>query len=174
MKPVLSLALLLALVPAFVSKASAQETNDEGSDAAVSVADLRAKLLEVQAKEAELQAREKQIEEDLKPENIARSLAGVGSTKPEELRELRRRELTIEREGVANQLRLLATSRTRLETVIRTAENREYLQSADGSLNQLRGRSVTSPRWIALIVVAIVTMLAAVLTMVFIRRRAVS
>ena len=53
-------------------------------------ANLRAQLTEMQVKEAELQARLRQLEEDIKPENIEHSLAGVGSTHPEDLREARR------------------------------------------------------------------------------------
>src|SRR6266403_6070062 len=61
---------------------------------------LRAQLVETQAKQAELQTRLEQLEEDLKPENIERSLAGVGSTHPEELREARRRELEIRNKSI--------------------------------------------------------------------------
>jgi len=56
-------------------------------------ASMRAQLVETQARQAELQMRLQQLEEDLKPENIEHSLAGVGSTHPEELREARRRQL---------------------------------------------------------------------------------
>ena len=38
-----------------------------------------------------------ELEEDLKPENIERALAGFGSTKPEEVRDRRRRLLMIEK-----------------------------------------------------------------------------
>ena len=85
-------------------------------------ASLRAQLVEVQAKQAELQARLQQIEEDLKPENIEHSLAGVGSTHPEELREARRRQLEIQKTSMQSQLEILAASRTRLETSIATAD----------------------------------------------------
>ena len=79
---------------------------------------LRAQLLEVQGKEDGLRNRLAQLEEAIKPENIERSLAGVGSTRPEELRESRRRQLTIERDGVLAQLKILETSRQRLEAAI--------------------------------------------------------
>jgi hypothetical protein len=102
----------------------------ESSSANDSLEKLRAQLLEVQTKEEALRARAEQLEESLKPENIERSLAGVGSTKPEELREARRRQLTIERDGVQAQLKLLETSRQRLETAIANAEIRAYQQSA--------------------------------------------
>ena len=99
---------------------------------AETAADLRVSLAEVQYKEADLTVRLSQLDEDLKPDNIARSLAGVGSTRPEELREQRRRELTIERDAVRRQLDLLATSRTRLESAIQAADIQAYQQSAQG------------------------------------------
>ena len=93
-------------------------------------ANLRAQLTEVESKQTELQTRLQKLEEDLKPEKIAANLAGVGSTKPEELREQRKRQLEIERNGVKAQLDLLATSRTRLETAIARADAEAYRQSA--------------------------------------------
>jgi hypothetical protein len=147
MRLTLSLVLFVVLVPVSASAASGDDT----PDAAQTVVNLRLQLIEVQAKETELQARAQQLDEDLNPENIERSLAGIGSTKPEELREMRRRQLTIEREGVRAQLKLLATSRERLESVIRTAETRAYQQSAEGTtppLNQtLARRPVTAFSW---------------------------
>ena len=128
MKFTFSLILLVALVPMLITEAAAQSA----SSAAQSVAELQAQLADVQAKENELQARARQLDEDLKPENIERSLAGVGSTRPEELREQRRRQLMIERDGVRAQLNLLATSGERLESAIRRAEGFAYQESAEG------------------------------------------
>jgi len=128
MKFTLSLILFVALLPVLSANVFAEST----SDAAQNLAALRAQLADVQAKENELQARARQLDEDLKPENIERSLAGVGSTRPEELREQRRRQLTIERDGVRAQLNLLATSRERLESAIRRAEGVAYQESAEG------------------------------------------
>lgn len=91
---------------------------------------LRSQLSDVQAKEAELQARERQLDEDLRPENIERSLAGVGTTRPEELREQRRRQLASEKTKIRNQLDQLAQSRTRLEAAIATADAEAYRRSA--------------------------------------------
>jgi UTP:GlnB (protein PII) uridylyltransferase len=91
---------------------------------------LRSQLSEVQKKEGELQARDKQLEEDMKPENIEKVFALNGSTRPEELREQRRRQLENERANVRAQLDQLAQSRTRLETAIATAEAAAYTQSA--------------------------------------------
>lgn len=94
------------------------------------VEQLRAQLNEVQAKEAELQARAKELDEELRPENIERSLALTGSTRPEELREQRRRQLQKQRDEVTSQLEQLAASRARLEAAITTAEAAAYRQSA--------------------------------------------
>src|SRR6185436_15158440 len=80
--------LALAPAPAF-AQTSAQEK----------AAALRAKLAEVETKQAELQTRLQTLDEKIKPENIERDLAGVGSTRPEDVREQRRRQLEIERNG---------------------------------------------------------------------------
>ncbi|MGI8897205.1 MAG: hypothetical protein ACR2IB_02305 [Pyrinomonadaceae bacterium] len=93
-------------------------------------ASLRQQLAEVQAKQAELETRLQQLEEDLKSENIEKGLAGVGSTRPEELREQRRRQLEIEKKSVQTRLDQLATSRTRLETGIVEADAAAYHSSA--------------------------------------------
>lgn len=118
--------LVLLLILVFSAVAYAQET----ASAAESVEKLRAQLLEVQGKEEALRARAQQLDESLKPENIERSLAGIGSTRPEELRESRRRQLTSERDGVLAQLQTLETSRQRLETALANAEIVAYQQSA--------------------------------------------
>jgi flagellar capping protein FliD len=111
------LVLILCVVLFDVSSASPQ-----GQTAAQASAEtLRAQLLDVETKQGSLQTRLQDLEEKLKPENIEKALAGVGSTKPEEVREQRRRELEIERNGVRAQLDLLATSHTRLETAIARA-----------------------------------------------------
>jgi hypothetical protein len=93
-------------------------------------AGLRAQLADIETKQAELQTRLQKLDEDMKPENIANSLALVGSTHPEDLRQQRRRQLEIERNGVQAQLNLLATSHTRLETAIAQADADAYRQSA--------------------------------------------
>jgi hypothetical protein len=102
---------------------------------------LRFELVEVQAKEAELQIRLQQLDDDLKPENIERALAGIGSTKPEDLREHRRRLLTIDRDGVLARLKLLEKSRMRLEAAIEAVEAATYQQSAQSS-------SMLTKQWI--------------------------
>jgi len=166
MKRALGLVLFMALVAGFTANVTAQDASN-GSD---SLDTLRSQLLDAQAKEAELETRQQQLDEALKPENIERSLAGIGSTKPEELRESRRRQLTIERDGVRAQLKLVATSRERLESVIRTAEAQAYQQNV---LNQtLAGKPSWSLGWVVGITAAVGEILGIVLLVVLAMKRA--
>ena len=121
--------ILFFLALLFTSVVVAQDS----TSAADTAAKLRLQLIEVQTKEAELRTRLQQLDEDLKPGNIERALAGIGSTHPEELREHRRRQLTIEKNGVLAQLKTLEASKASLESAIATAEARAYQQSAEPS-----------------------------------------
>jgi len=91
---------------------------------------LRAQLRDVEAKQVELQTRLQQIDEDLKPENIEHSVTLVGTTRPEEVRDERRRQLENERKSVQSQLDQLTESRSRLERAIATADAAAYRQGA--------------------------------------------
>jgi len=93
-------------------------------------ANFRVQLSEVEIRQTEMQARDEQLEEDLKLENIERSLAGIGSTRPELLREQRRRQLEIARGRVRLQLDELDRIHSRLETAIAEADAEAYWQSA--------------------------------------------
>lgn len=83
---------------------------------------MRAQLRDVQEKEANLQARREQVDFDLQPENIERSVATYGTTHPEEARDARRRSLESEKTRVQAQLDLMTTSRQRLESAIASAD----------------------------------------------------
>jgi chromosome segregation ATPase len=83
---------------------------------------LRTELRDVQSKESDLQARAEELDYALKPENIERSIAGYGTTHPEDLREQRRRQLESEKERVRRQLAQLAASRAQLEQAIAGAD----------------------------------------------------
>lgn len=115
----------------------------DGGSAAETVEKLKAQLLEVQGKEDVLRSRLEQLDESIKPENIERSLAGIGSTKPEQLREYRRRQLAIERDGVLAQLKTLETSHQRLESAIANAEALAYQESARPPGTNMIGGSST-------------------------------
>lgn len=119
--------LVMLFLLVFSASTYAQETT---ASAAETVDKLKAQLLDVQAKEDALRAHLAELDESIKPENIERSLAGIGSTRPEELRESRRRQLTIQRDGVLAQLQTLETNRQRLEAAIANAEIVAYQESA--------------------------------------------
>jgi len=118
------LAVAASVIVLFAVTAAAQNPAESRA------ASLRAQLANVQEQQNQLQTRLRQLDEALKPENIENSLAGVGSTHPEDLRAQRRRQLEIEKTSVQTKLDLLATSRTRLETGIAQAEADAYRQSA--------------------------------------------
>lgn len=117
---------LLVSEPVLISRTSVQAQTNAQEKAA----NLRGQLLEVETRQAELQTRLQALDEQLKPENIASTLAGVGSTRPEDLREQRQRQLEFERNGLQKQLELLNTSHSRLETAIAQADAEAYRQSA--------------------------------------------
>ena len=81
-----------------------------------SVEKLNARLIEIVDRETALFGRLALVEHQLKDNNIEKLLAGVGSTKPEELRATVRQALFIEGEGLQEQLRLLNQERTRVLT----------------------------------------------------------
>ena len=122
----------------FAGRAAAQTSAPERAAA------LGAQLIEVQARQSELQTRLQQVEENLKPEAIEHSLAGIGSTHPEELRAQRRRQLEIERDGVRAQLDLLSISRTRLERLAVEASGQAYQQSAGSALDGVQPHAGTA------------------------------
>lgn len=115
---------------------------DSAPSAAETAENLKAHLLDVQGQEEALRARLAELDEAIKPENIERSLAGIGSTRPEELREARRRQLSIQRDGVRAQLQTLETERQRLEAALANAEALAYHESA----RPPQMMSATSPR----------------------------
>ena len=100
------------------------------SSAKETAANLRLQLSEVQIRKAEAQALDEQLQEDLRSENIERSFAGFGSTHPERLRELRRRELEITRTRLRIELDELDRNQTCLEAAIGEADTVAYWQSA--------------------------------------------
>ncbi|HEY6188789.1 MAG TPA: hypothetical protein VIW80_14120 [Pyrinomonadaceae bacterium] len=121
--------LLIPLVLTFASNLYAQD-----SQSVVQIAEnLRTLLHDVQTEEADLQARAQQLDWDLRPENIERYFAGTGSTRPEELREQRRRLLQNEKDRVLARLERLAASRARLESSIAAADAEVYRQSAENT-----------------------------------------
>ena len=99
-------------------------------------AELWKQLRDVESQQADLQSRLEEIDYALKPENIDRSVAGYGSTRPEEVRAQRRRQLEGEKLRAQKQLEQLTANHTRLETAIAAADTevdrlRKRLDAAD-------------------------------------------
>ena len=94
---------------------------------------LRSELSQLHDREAEIKIRLTELEYDLKPENIERHFAGVGSVHPEELREARRKQLQFEKDRLVGQLSEIDQNQARLETQIQIADSKAYQQSAMGA-----------------------------------------
>jgi hypothetical protein len=165
---ILLISLLLMSTPAIFAQdwMNAEQTADN----------LRAQLRDVQTEEAELQTRLQQLEWDLKPENIERYFAANGSTRPEELREQRRRQLQHEKDRALVRLEQLATSRTRLESAIAVADAEAYMKSAEsgsafGVENQMLGTQYLTNTRLLTVGLFLVAILGALLMFAVIRRR---
>lgn len=83
---------------------------------------LRSQQVEVESKLADLQSRLEDTEYLMKPENIERDMATYGSTRPEVVRETRRRKLESDKTRLLAQIKILETSRSRLESATVTAD----------------------------------------------------
>jgi chromosome segregation ATPase len=83
---------------------------------------LRAEQREVQAKIGELEVRLEDAEFALKPENIERATSVYGTTRPEEIRAQRKKQLETERERVQKQLEQLRASDAHLTQAIATSD----------------------------------------------------
>jgi translation initiation factor IF-2 len=105
--------LLVAAAQVCAQDAAAAERQIEG---------LREQLRVVTEQEARLQERLRQLEADMEPQSIERSVAAVGTTDARALRDQRRQQLERQKAGVEGQLTSLAASRARLEAAISTAE----------------------------------------------------
>src|SRR6266446_5674893 len=114
------------LVFAFAFAVTAQETTSPDD----TIANLKQQLMEIEWSETESRIRFEKLDEELKPANIEIAVAGIGSTHPEEMREHRRKLLTIERDGIQTQLDLLEEKRARIKAAIAAAEFAAYLNYA--------------------------------------------
>jgi len=106
------------LVVAAAIPAPAQDV----SAAELRIEKLRAQLRDVVDREAQLQERVSRLEEDLRPENVERSVATVGTTDAAALRAKRREQLEKEKAEVTGQLSEVSARRAGLETEIAAAE----------------------------------------------------
>ena len=94
---------------------------------------LRSELSQLHDREAEIKMRLTELEYELKPENIERHFAGVGSVHPEELREARRKQLQLEKDRLVGQLSEIDQNQARLETEIQITDSKAYQESALGA-----------------------------------------
>lgn len=85
-------------------------------------AQLRTEQRQVQEKIGELEVRLEDVEFALKPENVERATQGYGTTRPEELRAQRKKQLETERDRVQKQLEQLRASETNLMQAIATSD----------------------------------------------------
>jgi peptidoglycan hydrolase CwlO-like protein len=100
-------------------------------------ATLRKSLIETGEREATIKRRLGQIQFDLRPENIDRSIQLQGTTKAEEARENRRRTLENERNTLQNLLYEVENSRNQISENLKEAE--QFAQSFRKSLfSQIR------------------------------------
>jgi hypothetical protein len=83
---------------------------------------MRRQLLEITEKETAYRTRLMQLDEELRPESIDRSLIGIGTTRTPELRDLRRRQVDNERRGVETLLGQATHNRVRLEDEVKQAD----------------------------------------------------
>lgn len=104
---------------------------------------LRGQLLDTESKMADIEAKLEQIEYALKPENIERATQSYGSTRPEEAREARRRQLENERNRLRAQFKLLETSKSRLAVASANADSEVDLLRA--KLQQKRDMMDSQP-----------------------------
>lgn len=114
---------------------------------------LRGQQLDVETKLADLQSKLDQVDYALKPENIERVTSGYGTTRPEEARDSRRRQLESERSRLLAQVKILETSRTRLEVAVANADaevemlrRRQQQQDAVAPAPTPETAPVTSPK----------------------------
>lgn len=83
---------------------------------------LRKQLIELIEKETQFKMRLAQLEEEMRPENIERTLSTYGTTRTVEIRDTRRRVLENEKRGVESLLQITSQSRLRLEEDVRQAD----------------------------------------------------
>ena len=83
---------------------------------------MRKQLLELTERETAYRTRITQLDEEMRPDSIDRSLGHIGTTRTTELRDTRRRVLDNERRGVEHLLNLTAGSRARLDEDVKQAD----------------------------------------------------
>ncbi len=127
------------IVIVFLFAQSARVFAQDSPSAAEAAHQLRNQLSQLNDREAEIKIRLQELDYELKPENIERYFAGVGSVHPEELREARRKRLQIEKDRLQAQLTEIGQNRQQLEAAIVAADTKAYHASAVGAASLKRG-----------------------------------
>ena len=83
---------------------------------------LQLHMYEISEKEQPLLARMEQINQQLRPEALERTMAGVGSVRPEDLRDEVRKKLSSEKVRLQTQLDLLRQDRGRTQASLATTD----------------------------------------------------
>lgn len=106
----------------------------------------RRKLEEAIGRESELNSKIQQIEYQLRPEAIQIETAVIGSTRPEEVRDARRKMLEGEKTRLREQINQAQISRTRLEAAVANADSLvEKLRArVEADFNSPDSKTVTS------------------------------
>jgi hypothetical protein len=86
------------------------------------VESLRKQRFDLVEKENSIRSRIDQIDVDIRPESIEKNIALVGTLRPEELREARRKSLDAERRNLQSMLNEIIASRTSLENNLLRAD----------------------------------------------------
>jgi len=104
---------------------------------------IRSQLVDTQSKIADLESRLEQVEYSLKPENLERVTQGMGTVHPEEARESRKKQLEGEKSRIQAQLKILETSKSRLDVSLANADSEVDLLRA--KINQRREQMDAAP-----------------------------
>ena len=83
---------------------------------------MRKQRFELVEKENSIRARIDQIDVDARPESIEKSVAVMGTLRPEELRDARRKSLDSEKRNLTNLLNEIVTAKNRLDQNVVSAE----------------------------------------------------
>jgi len=92
---------------------------------------LRKQRFDLIDKETSIRTRLDQIEFDMRPESIERNVATMGSLRPEEIRDARRKSLDAEKRNLTNLLNEVVSTRNTLE---------QNLLNSDALVDKLRSR----------------------------------
>jgi phage shock protein A len=104
---------------------------------------IRSQLVDTQSKLADLESKLEQVEYSLKPENIERVTQGMGTVHPEEARDARKRQLENEKGRLKAQIKILESSKNRLEVSLATAD--QEVDSLRAKLEQRRAQMDANP-----------------------------